>query len=196
VTQFLAPASERLTLVDLADPCIAACKERFAEHDHIDYHVNDGKSLDMVEDGSIDLAFSWDSLVHAENDVLESYVTQLGRKLRPGGTGVVHHSNIDEYRDPATGELTVANEHWRAPTMSAARFREYAEAAGLRCLVQELIPWGGTDFSDCLSVFRRDVRRPFRRRRTTVVRNSRFFEQIQQRRAAEIREGTAVYRST
>jgi 2-polyprenyl-3-methyl-5-hydroxy-6-metoxy-1,4-benzoquinol methylase len=193
-TQFLVPASARLTLVDLAEPCIDACKKRFADQDHVDYHVNDGMSLDMIEDGSIDFAFSWDSLIHAENDVVESYLTQLGHKLRPGGTGVLHHSNIDEYRDPTTGELTVANEHWRAPTMSAARFRQYADAAGLRCVVQELLPWGGTDFSDCLSVFRRDVRRPLRRR-TKVVRNSRFFVQVQQRLAGEIRDFTELYRS-
>ncbi|SEO75312.1 class I SAM-dependent methyltransferase [Trujillonella endophytica] len=200
-TQFLVPASEKLTVVDLVPACIAACQERFAEHDHIDYHVNDGRSLDMIEDGSIDFVFSWDSLIHAEDDVVESYVTQLGRKLRPGGAGVLHHSNVDEYRDPESGELTIGNEHWRAPTMSAAKFRRYARAAGLRCVVQELIPWGGPDFSDCLSVFRREVRRPLRRRierrlrdDTTVVRNSRFFEQVQQRRATEIRELTEIYR--
>lgn len=194
-TQFLVPASEKLTLVDLTPACIDACKERFAKYDHISYHVNDGKSLDMIEDGSIDFVFSWDSLVHAEDDVLESYLEQLGRKLRPGGTGVFHHSNIDSYRDHRTGELTIANEHWRAPTMSAEKFRRYAEAAGLRCVVQELIPWGGTDFSDCLSVFRRDVRKPLFRR-TKVVRNTRFFAQIQQRLAGEIREFTDLYRSS
>ena len=196
VTQFLVPASAKLTLVDLAEPCIEACRRRFAEHDHIDYHVNDGRSLDMIEDGSIDFVFSWDSLVHAEDDVLESYLTQLGRKLRPGGTGLIHHSNIDAYRDPETGELTVANEHWRAPTMSAAKFRQYADAAGLRCVVQELIPWGGTDFSDCLSVFRRDTVRPLRPlRRTEVAHNSRFFAQVQQRLAGEVRDVTALYRT-
>jgi SAM-dependent methyltransferase len=194
-TQFLVPASEKLTLVDLAQPCIDACKERFADHDHIDYHVNDGKSLDMIADDSIDFVFSWDSLVHAEDDVLECYLAQLGRKLRPGGTGVFHHSNIDEYRDARTGELTVGNEHWRAPTMSAAKFRQYAEAAGLRCVAQELIPWGGEDFSDCVSVFRRDVKRPLLRR-TKIVRNTRFLDQLQQRLAGEIREITEVYRSS
>lgn len=195
VTQFLVPASKKLTLVDLTQPCIDACEERFAGFDHIDYHVNDGKSLDMIEDGSIDFVFSWDSLVHAEHDVLESYLEQLGRKLRPGGTGVFHHSNIDEYRDQKTGELTVGNEHWRAPTMSAAKFRKYAEAGGLRVVAQELIPWGGTDFSDCVSVFRRDVKRPLLRR-TRIVRNSRFLDQLQQRLAGEIREITEAYRSS
>ncbi|GAA3646732.1 hypothetical protein GCM10022267_36690 [Lentzea roselyniae] len=37
-----------------------------------------------------------------------------------GGTGILH-SNIDSGRDHKTGELTVRNEHWRAPTMFAEK---------------------------------------------------------------------------
>ena len=54
--------------------------------------------------------------------------------------------------------------------------------------------WGGTDFTDCISVFRRDAGRS-PRKRTTQIRNSRFFEQVQQRCAAEIREVTSMYRN-
>src|SRR4051812_19046323 len=43
-TQFILPASDKLTLVDLAEPCIEACKKRFEGHDNIEYHVNDGRS--------------------------------------------------------------------------------------------------------------------------------------------------------
>src|SRR6185437_6909137 len=80
-TQFILPASDKLTLVDLAEPCIEACKKRFDGHDNIEYHVNDGRSLDMVADGTIDFVFSWDSLIHVEDDVIEGYLAQLGRKL-------------------------------------------------------------------------------------------------------------------
>jgi SAM-dependent methyltransferase len=193
-TQFILPASDKLTLVDLAEPCIEACKKRFEGHDNIEYHVNDGRSLDMVADGTIDFVFSWDSLIHVEDDVIEGYLAQLGRKLRPGGTGVFHHSNMDSYRDRKTGELTIGNEHWRATSMSAAKFQQFSSAAGLRCIAQELIPWGGTDFTDCISVFRRDAGRS-PRKRTPQVRNSRFFEQVQQRLAGEIREVTSLYRN-
>jgi hypothetical protein len=62
------------------------------------------------------------------------------------------------------GELTVRNEHRRAPTMSAEKLR-------------------------------RDVKRPLLPR-TKIERNGRFFEQIQQRPAGEIREITEVYRSS
>ena len=51
----------------------------------------------MVEDGSVDFAFSFDSLVHAEADVLGAYLGELARKLKPDGVGFIHHSNIGGY---------------------------------------------------------------------------------------------------
>lgn len=198
VTQYLVPCAKRLTLVDLAEKCIEACRERFAEHKHIDYHVNDGRSLAMVQDGSVDFAFSWDSMIHVEEDVIRAYLEQLARKLVPGGVGVLHHSNLDAYRDRGTGELTIGNEHWRASSMSAAKFRAICRSVGLRCTVQELIPWGGPDFIDCLSVFRRAAGRgPLagRFRPTKVIENDRFFVQAQQRPAAEIRRFVQSFRT-
>src|SRR4051812_33743237 len=59
VTQFLKDMCDHLILVDLAANCIEACKSRFADAKNIRYHVNDGKSLDMVEDASVDLIVSW-----------------------------------------------------------------------------------------------------------------------------------------
>jgi hypothetical protein len=46
----------------------------------------------MIADGSIDLAFSFDSLVHAEADVLSFYLAQLATKLRSDGVAFIHHS--------------------------------------------------------------------------------------------------------
>ena len=71
-SQYLKGLCRRLVLVDLAERCIEHCRGRFADASNIEYHVNDGRSLAMVEDGSVDLAFSFDSLVHAEADVLEA----------------------------------------------------------------------------------------------------------------------------
>jgi SAM-dependent methyltransferase len=96
-TQYLKELCDRLILVDLAENCIAHCQQRFADASHIDYHVNDGRSLDMVLDHSVDLVFSFDSLVHSEADVMDGYLQQLARKLRPDGIGFIHHSNIGEY---------------------------------------------------------------------------------------------------
>jgi cyclopropane fatty-acyl-phospholipid synthase-like methyltransferase len=39
-----------------------------------------------------DFVFSFDSLVHVESDVIENYLTQLAKKLKPNGIGFIHHS--------------------------------------------------------------------------------------------------------
>jgi SAM-dependent methyltransferase len=194
VTQYLAPACRKLIVLDLAERCIEACRQRFAGYDHIDYHVNDGRSLEMIDDDSVDFVFSWDSLIHVEEDVMKAYLMQLGRKLRSGGAGLFHHSNLDAYRDKDTGQLTVDNEHWRAPSMSAAKFARFCRAAGLRCLVQELVPWGGPNFTDCISLFRRVSTPLALLRRPKVIKNDRFFVQVQQRLAEEVRDVARWYR--
>jgi len=151
-TQFLVTQCRQLTLVDLTEKCIEACRQRFKAHEHIRYCVNDGKSLDMVEDGSVDFAFSWDSLVHVEHDVMQAYLGQLASKLKPGGVCFLHHSNIGAFRDAATGRLTVENRHWRGESMSAGLFRAYCREADLRCLSQEIVAWGGDVLNDCFSI--------------------------------------------
>src|ERR1044072_1966729 len=60
-THYLKGLCQHLIVVDLAASCIAACRQRFAAETHITYHVNDGMSLEMVPDSSIDFVFSFDS---------------------------------------------------------------------------------------------------------------------------------------
>ena len=97
-TQFLKDLCDQLIVVDLSSSCITACEQRFADCPNIRYHVNDGRSLAMLPDGSIDFAFSFDSLVHAEADVLESYLQQLALKMTNDGVGLIHHSNLGQYK--------------------------------------------------------------------------------------------------
>lgn len=168
-SQFIVNRCDHLILVDLSEKCIAACKERFRDRSHVQYHVNDGKALDCIDDHSIDFVFDFDSLVHAEADVVEAYLIQLGRKLKPGGAGFIHHSNLGEHpRFYSTYSLIarhrwiysaltrfglLAGPHWRAPSMTSTKFREYAERGGLHCISQEKINWGSRRTIDCLSLF-------------------------------------------
>ena len=96
-TQYLKDCCHHLDIVDLNLNCIENCRTRFAGSTNIEYYVNDGLSLQMITDNSVDFAFSFDSLVHAELNVLESYLMELSRKLTPDGVGFFHHSNIGEY---------------------------------------------------------------------------------------------------
>jgi hypothetical protein len=166
-TEKLKGLCQKLTVVDLSEKCITACKDRFLSDNHIAYHVNDGKSLEMVADQSIDFAFSFDSLVHVEQDVIEAYLSQLAKKFTADGIGFFHHSNAGAYAayftlvgrlpDPGgwinrTG-IIERNRCWRALSVTADRFAEIAQNVGLQCLTQELINWRSRRLIDCLSVF-------------------------------------------
>jgi hypothetical protein len=97
-SEFLADHCEKLILVDLSAKCIDACKKRFAGNPRISYYVHDGSSLEMIPDDSIDFVFSFDSLVHVEDDVIKKYIGQLSKKLSQNGVGIIHHSNLGEYK--------------------------------------------------------------------------------------------------
>jgi len=174
-TQYLLSLCSELTVVDLSERCIKACQERFKSCSHIKYFVNDGKSLDMISDNSIDFVFSWDSLVHAETDVLHSYLHYLWAKLKPTGYGFFHHSNIGAFTNPETGKLTVDNRHWRATSMTAGIFRGYCDEVGLECISQEIIGWGGDVLGDCFSLFRKEA--PGKYHETVISENREFMNE-------------------
>ena len=106
-SHFLISCSDQYIGVDLNSNCISACQKRFANAKNATFYVNDGKSLAMVEDGSVDFAFSFDSLVHAEIDVIEAYCHELSRKLSPNGVAFIHHSNLGASSQIARNVLRV-----------------------------------------------------------------------------------------
>jgi SAM-dependent methyltransferase len=142
---------------------------RFADATNIEYHVNDGRSLEMIADRSIDFAFSFDSLVHVDDDVLGAYLTQLARKLKPDGVGFIHHSNGGAYRGvtrlarhtperirrPLVKRGVMLDVYaWRAESVTADSFAAACQTAGLACIGQEKINWEhGPYLTDTLSMF-------------------------------------------
>lgn len=161
-TQFLIDLSERLIVVDLVEKCVEACRQRFGRHDHFEAHVNDGCTLPMIESDSIEFIFSWDSLVHTQRDVMESYTREFARILKPNGKGFIHHSNMGSFRDEQTGTFKpgVENKHWRGEDASADGFVECCGRVGLVCVSQELIAWGGTILNDVFSIFTKTDEKP------------------------------------
>jgi SAM-dependent methyltransferase len=187
-TQYLKDLCDELILVDLAETCIEACRARFVADRHITYHVNDGKSLAAIADRTVDLAFSFDSLVHAEADALASYARELARVLKADGVGFIHHSNMGDLRSKAALARRVPNQlrramtmrgmlvnlyAWRAETPSAEWFANACTDAGLACIGQEKIAWEyGRHLTDVISVV---TPRGSRWERPNVVVNNREF---------------------
>ncbi|WP_447980384.1 class I SAM-dependent methyltransferase [Candidatus Nitrospira bockiana] len=167
-TEFLKNHCEQLIAVDLAETCIDYCRNRFAAARHLRFYVNDGKSLDMVPDETIDFAFSYDSLVHADADVIHSYLRQLSQKLMPNGVGFLHHSNLGQYirlllltnKLPKVLQRMLYGQggligplSWRSWNTSADLVERYCEEVGLQCISQETVTWGTKILLDCFTVF-------------------------------------------
>jgi SAM-dependent methyltransferase len=191
-THYLKNYCQELMVVDRVPECIEACRQRFANEKHLRYHVNDGRSLSMIPDASIDFAFSFDSLVHVKRDVVEAYLGELEKKLKIGGRAFIHHSNFGEYADSLREHIPDALakplikakildwSHRRSPDMSADLFRQFCGRHGLHCISQELVNWRGRRLIDCFSTFVRNVADP---EPTRITRNPNFMREAKRIRA-------------
>lgn len=182
-TQYLRDLCNHLVVVDLSEKCIETCKSKFSSSQNISYYVNDGKSLEMVEDGSIDFVYSFDSLVHAEADVVEEYLNQIATKLKSNGVGFIHHSNLKDYSNlkylprKLRTMIRYGKTSWRADTVNAELFEQLCKNAKLHCVSQELINWDthGLFLTDTFSIFCKKV--SARNCVNQVIKNRNFMEQ-------------------
>ncbi|WP_083082730.1 class I SAM-dependent methyltransferase [Mycolicibacter kumamotonensis] len=153
-TKFLLPLSRNYVGVDISLECVRGCQKTFANAHHARFVHNDGYSLGEVEDNSVDLVFSFDSLVHAEFDVLKSYIPQILQKLNKRGVAFLHHSNMaqvgPEFKDASKVGL-------RALSVSQQNIEDLIVKSGGRVIIQEVIDWGpGKVPRDCLTMLARD----------------------------------------
>jgi SAM-dependent methyltransferase len=146
-TKFLLPMCRRYVGIDLSLECVQGCQNIFSDASHAHFVKNDGYSLNDAEDGSFDLIFSFDSLVHAEIDVFESYVPQILRKLTENGVVFLHHSNFGAFG------TAYGNPHARALSVSREKIEDLILKAGGRVVIQEVITWVGNVPQDCLTLF-------------------------------------------
>lgn len=166
-THFLKEHCEHLHIVDPDQRCIETCQRRFTADPHLNYHINDGRSLAMIPDRSIDFVFSFDSLVHVRRDVVEAYLRQLPAKLKDDGLAFLHHSNLGEYASPLVERLPgrvrklltkakiLESDHQREPGMTAELFCVLCAEHGLKCICQEIVNWRSRRLIDCFSTFTR-----------------------------------------
>lgn len=197
-THFLLEHCDSYIGVDIAQSCIEACTKRFAGA-AADFRVTDGTTLTGVADRSIDLGFSFDSLVHAEEPVLRGYLEEFARTLSDEGVAFIHHSNMGAHlqrrtrvlkqrafaaKVPGPGRIVqyalpkfarTWQEHGRATSVTAEAFASWAAEAGLVCVAQETLNWGQELTIDCISV----VVRPDSTwaRPNVIVRNTSFMEE-------------------
>lgn len=151
ITQFLSILAQELIVVDLNPLCLEKTKEKLGNH-VLAYFLNDGKSIPKVRDNSQDLVFSWDSFVHFHKNVIDEYLIEIKRVLKPGGHGYIHHSWLY-----GGSEMSTQNAAGRS-NMSPEEFKEMVESHDMEIVSQSPInfersfAWNGVD---CVSIFRK-----------------------------------------
>ena len=120
-TEFLLGQCDTLIGVDVTPKCVEACRKRFSDRPQARFETNDGCSLPMVDDSSVDFAFSFDSLVHVEAEVLAGYLGELARVLRPEGVAFLHHSNYGTYQRSAHTFAPLQDTFDQLPAAAAPR---------------------------------------------------------------------------
>jgi len=200
-TQYLKDLCINLTVVDLSSECIQTCRQRFSDCSNIDYYVNDGKSLEMIPDSSVDFVFSFDSLVHVDESVMRAYISQLQRILNDNGTAFIHHSNLGEYHDMYSKirriprlERLLKRLHlldksllWRDFSVDALKVEALAKEYGMNCISQEMIPWDTKSILiDCFTTMKKNNSSGARTNR--VLRNKNFM-----REAANLSQLSKLY---
>ena len=163
-TPFLAQHCQSYLGVDLSPGCVEVCQTRFPQHQ---FYCDDGRSLPMIADGSVDFIFSFFSLIHAEQDTMLGYLREFARVLRPGGGGFIHHSNLAQHgayfrrlqKLPRWGQRLLFQAgladlpQWRAPSVSAQTVAGCAAQAGLGVVAQETVNFGSRRTIDAFTSF-------------------------------------------
>lgn len=157
ISRYLIEHCERYIGIDVTPKCVERCQARFADRPHASFELTDGVTLTGVADGSVDLVYSYDSLVHVEQATLSAYLREIARVLRPGGSAFLHHSNLGAYADRFSPADLNRVPGGRRASASAARVASDAADVGLRAVLQELIPWHDNGLhTDAFTVLRAD----------------------------------------
>ena len=144
ITQFLSILASELIVVDLNPLCIQKTKEKMSHH-VLAYFVNNGNDLPGIKDNSQDLVFSFDSFVHIHKNVIEDYISEIYRVLKPGGKAYIHHSWLLGGED-----FSFLNISGRS-SMTPDVFKSMVEGSGMKVVEQKTIKfegvgvWNGTD---------------------------------------------------
>ena len=155
-TKFLLPyAQESYRGIEISEKCTEACKKQYANVDaDIEFYLNDGLSLDAVDDRKYDFIFSFDSLIHAGMDVFGSYLPKIiNSLLTDNGVAFIHHSNLHAAMKQGLVTERQANSFYLDRTSSGELVADMIEELGGRVLVQERFSCLNLTLGNCFTVF-------------------------------------------
>lgn len=90
----LAPHCQHWTGVDISENMIRHASQRLADRDNVSFHQLTRTRLEMLEDNSIDKAYSIAVFCHMDKEDLYIYLQELNRVVKPGGMIFVETWNL------------------------------------------------------------------------------------------------------
>jgi SAM-dependent methyltransferase len=93
ITLALADSYERVIGVDISREMLERARE-VASHERVTFVLGDGASLSQIRDGVADLVLTFTVFQHIPSvEVIERYISEAGRILKPGGLFVFQWNN-------------------------------------------------------------------------------------------------------
>ncbi len=81
---------EKLYLVEYYDDLLKQIKTSIGSRPNVVYVKNNGTDFPGIPDGTIDFLFSFGVFVHIDFDVIETYLDNIKRVMKPGANIVIH----------------------------------------------------------------------------------------------------------
>jgi hypothetical protein len=91
-------------------------------------------------------------MVHFSPEMVESYLQDSIRVLKPGGMALFHHSNYPAPLDRHYGQNPHARNH-----MTVELFAKLVQDAGLQLETSKTIKWGNEENLDAISLVRKSM---------------------------------------
>ena len=94
LTALLLPRTNILHAADASDAMLGHLRRRFNNVTQLRIHRIDGMTLPPLPPSSLDYVIAFDVFVHFEPRLIYWYLRQVVPLLKPGGTGIIHYSNV------------------------------------------------------------------------------------------------------
>lgn len=143
----IAARAGKLLMMDIHEENIRISRQRLAKFPHVMAMTNNGFDFQPVADASVTSIFCYDAMVHFEPELVDSYLRDTVRVLRPGGRAFFHHSNYTGSRDQH-----YAHNPAQRNVMGQGEFQLLALTHGLVVLRSQVIPWANIPAIDCLTL--------------------------------------------
>ena len=149
--EYSAPLAGKLVLMDVIERNLKVCRVRLAQRfPGLLYIHNNGYDYQPLKACAVSAIYCYDAMVHFTANLVQSYLVDTARVLRPGGRALFHHSN---YNGP---QMVHFGQHPHArQRMTQNLFVSFALAAGLRVVESQIMPWSDVPALGCVTLVER-----------------------------------------